>query len=68
MLSYYADAFTHISVNALMYPYPEENMSADPGGDALSLNLLDNNQLALAVTFAHQVIGAPTDWPVILRT
>jgi hypothetical protein len=68
MLSYCADAFTQISVNALMYQYPEESMSAEPDGDALSLSLLDNDQLALAVSFAHQAIGAPTDWPVILRT
>lgn len=59
MLSYCADAFTKFSVNALMYQYPLENAIAD---SAKPLSLLDRDQLALAVTFAHEAIGAPTEW------
>lgn len=62
MLSYCADVFTKISVNALMYQLPEKHTASHDSENTVSLQRIDTQQLALAVAFAHEAIGAPREW------
>lgn len=62
MLSYCADAFAKISVNALMYIFPEVTTTSNPSDNNIALSLISENELEKAVDFAHEAIGAPKEW------
>lgn len=52
------DNFNSHKVNTIMYEDYENDISKTP----IELELLQENMLDDAVAFAHQSIGAPTDW------
>ena len=51
MLSYCADAFTQISVNALMYQFSRKDPSSDAYRNPIALSPIDRNQLEQTVAF-----------------
>ena len=61
MLSYCADAFSRLDVNALMYRFAGAT-SRSPSLETAELSRVEANQLELAVRFANENIGAPEDW------